>query len=279
MSANVGRYTPVAGAVQPVDTGLPWEYIRIINSSPYMLSLSLGGQGTIDFPEMYLEDIKIEPSYNGKLSFTPVANIANPAAALTNYVSINVYQRGEIKQPQAQPLTTMANVGNSVPLNATATSVAHDTNTVDEFIEASLSGVKTRSDTSDGLISLLKKLNGANQSYIAITPADGAGWNIDELTGTNSLAFVQGGVQQEVHPTKGTKYRTIGQYLGGLSLFTGTTTGTYNHNLANTPNLVEVCQNAVGSQTMGADTYGATTVHVTSAAGNAFVGLAMDINA
>lgn len=54
------------------------------------------------------------------------------------------------------------------------------------------------------------------------------------------------------------------------SRFTGTTTGTYTHNMTAAPNWVGPMQSAIGSQTMGYDSVGSTTVHVTSGAGNAF---------
>lgn len=116
MSSNVGRYLPANySASNPinVDTGLGWEYIRIINNSPYLLSVSMGGAGTFDFPEMYLEDIKLISGYNGKITIIPFANFP-PAAissALSSLITINVYQPGEIRQPQAQPLTTMSAIG------------------------------------------------------------------------------------------------------------------------------------------------------------------------
>ena len=281
MSSNAGRYTPVAGQPVNVDTGTPWEYIRIINSSPYALSLSLGGQGTIDFPEMYLEDIKIQQSYNGKLNFTPFSNIPNPAAALTNYVSINVYQPGEIRQPQAQPLTTMANVGNSLPLSATATAVANDGNASGtEFVEASIGGVKFVSLLNQGFLELMKNLAASNQTFLQMAPADtpGANWGIG-LSGSGNLILqdLAGGfipLTLSNGAAGGLKLSGRGNFMQGWSIFSGTGSGTFSHGLGTTPNLVLPMQSSVGSQTMGWDSANGTTVHITAGNGAAWVALA-----
>lgn len=287
MSSNIGRYTPAAGVPISVDSGLPWEYIRIINSSPYMLSVAFGGQGTIDFPEMYLEDIPISPSYNGKITITPIANISNPTSALTNYISINVYQRGELVNPQAQPLTTMSNVGNSVPLQAQATSVVNDGNPGGTtVVEATPSGgsqsvliLNDGTVTVGGKVTGKKALGGINTGYFEMAPSDGVTWDIGELSATHGAAFFTAGVAQlEINPTKGTRFRAGGLYLGGISEFSGTVTGTYNHNFGGTPDGCLLCQSVIGSQTMGYDTLGATTVHVTSGSGNAFYGTAYAMN-
>lgn len=136
--------------------------------------------------------------------------------------------------------------------------------------------------STDGLgkITSTKALGGANQAYFVIAPGDGGTWSISELTADHGLAFVMGTVQLEVHPTKGIKPRNQGAFISGFSEFSGTVTGTYNHNMTNgTPDAVIPMQSVIGSQTMGFDTLGATTVHVTSAAGNAFTALAYQLNA
>lgn len=140
----LGTYNPADFSQQNpkvIDAGLPPAYIRIINSSPYGLYLSFGGMGDTVFPEMFLEDFAITKAFNGKITFYPISNIVNPGAALTNYLAVNAFYPGEIVQPQAQPLTTMSNLGNTVPLNASATSVANDGNPGGtQFIEATPSG-------------------------------------------------------------------------------------------------------------------------------------------
>lgn len=97
-----------------IDVGVPWEYIRIINNSPYALNISFGGQGSINFPEGFLEDIPVDRSFNGKLTFTPVQNYAATAIArsLANYVTVNAYRAGELAHPQAQPIGTLGSTAN-----------------------------------------------------------------------------------------------------------------------------------------------------------------------
>lgn len=95
------------------DTGLGWQYIRIINNSPYLLRVALGNQGAVTVPEMWLEDIQLTQSYNGKVTITPIVNIApaNVNSSLSSLVSLNVFQPGELSAPRAQPLGTPGGIG------------------------------------------------------------------------------------------------------------------------------------------------------------------------
>lgn len=113
---SLGRYIPAnfsANTPISIDAGLPWEYIRIINNSPYLLSVSFGNQGTFDFPEMYLEDIAVGQDFQGKIVIVPIANFSAAAIsnALSSLISITAYNPGELASPQSQPITTMAAVG------------------------------------------------------------------------------------------------------------------------------------------------------------------------
>ena len=113
-----GTFTPSQflppASPKNIDVGVPWEYIRVINNSPYALQIGLGGQGTINFPEGWLEDIPVDRSFNGKLTFTPVANYSGTAIAraLANYVTVNAYRIGELAHPQAQPIGTVGSTAN-----------------------------------------------------------------------------------------------------------------------------------------------------------------------
>lgn len=124
-----------------------------------------------------------------------------------------------------------------------------------------------------------KPLGGSNQAYISINPSDGANWSIGEQASDHGLYFAVGSVQFEVHPTKGIKPRSEGYFISGLSFFTGTTSGTYNHNLGTTPDGVLAMQSTSGSSTYGFDTAGSSTVHITSGAGAAFTAMAFNMNA
>lgn len=113
---NFGRYNPANFSTNNplnIDTGLGWEYIRIINTSPFLLSVAFGNMGQIDFPENYLEDIQLRQEYNGKIVIIPNAiySASAIASALSSLITINAYQPGELRQPQAQPLTTLSAVG------------------------------------------------------------------------------------------------------------------------------------------------------------------------
>lgn len=66
-----------------------------------------------------------------------------------------------------------------------------------------------------------------------------------------------------------------GQTIGGISSFTGSATGTFNHNFGSAPAWVIPMTNVVGSQTMGYDSVTSTQVHVTVGAGLSFKALCL----
>lgn len=115
---NVGRFI-VSNHLPPnpsirVETGPGWEYVRLINNSAYLLSVNFSGIGAIDFPEMFLEDVYLPQGYRGVMDITPFANMSNIGFSPSNLLSVNLYQQGEISSPQAQPMTFLSNVGNTV---------------------------------------------------------------------------------------------------------------------------------------------------------------------
>ena len=120
---NFGRFAVQQYLVNGINitTGVGFEYIRIINNSPYFLSLNFVGQGQVDFPECYLEDIPITPAYRGQLLISFTANLSNIAQAPSFLLSVNGYNPGEISSPQAQPLTFVSNVGNTVSTTTSGT--------------------------------------------------------------------------------------------------------------------------------------------------------------
>lgn len=189
--ANYSQNNPLG-----VDTGLPWAYIRVINNSPYMLSVTFGGMGSVVFPEMFLEDIPITSSYNGKISIVPFANFppGSIAAALSTLVSINAYQPGELRQPQAQPLTTLAAVGNPVPIGTAATNIINDGNpTGTEIVEASVGGIQHVLMFNDGNLALQKDATSADQEMFDLVDLAVGGhiWGLFLATGaTHGLYFL-----------------------------------------------------------------------------------------
>lgn len=85
-----------------------WEYVRVINKSPFMLKLDFGGMGKTDMPEMYLEDFLVTDQFNGRLTITPSIDLSNTSQAITNTVAVDTFVRGELSAPKAQPLTQQA---------------------------------------------------------------------------------------------------------------------------------------------------------------------------
>lgn len=109
---NFGQY-PVSSFLPPlaplsIQTGVGWEYIRIVNNSSYLLNINLSGMGTMVMPEYFLEDIYLPSGYRGSLVITPQVNVSVVSHSTSNMLTINGYQHGEIAQPQAQPLSQPA---------------------------------------------------------------------------------------------------------------------------------------------------------------------------
>jgi hypothetical protein len=104
---NISSYLAPAQPLQ-VTTGVGWEYIRIVNNSPYLLNINFNGMGNIVSPEFFLEDVYLPSSYRGSITITPVVNITTVGHATSKLVTINAYSHGEIASPQAQPLAQPA---------------------------------------------------------------------------------------------------------------------------------------------------------------------------
>lgn len=288
----LGTYNPANFSQQNpkvIDAGLPPAFIRIINSSPYGLYLSFGGMGDTVFPEMFLEDFAITKAFNGKITFYPISNIVNPSAALTNYLAINAFYPGELLQPQAQPLTTMSNLGNSVPLNATATSVANEGNPAGtSVVEGTPTGAGSSqlSITNDGKALFAKEMQvgtpgaGSNPPLPNLILAQNGGLSqcniaTDNPTGVAAAfaLFAWNGAaynQCLMCNADGSITGNLGTSYGGFSRFTGAASGTYNHGLGSTPSWCGPMQSVIGSQTMGFDSATSTQVHITSGSGNTF---------
>ncbi len=162
--------------------GVSWEYVRIINKSPYMLSLNFSGIGTIDFPEMYLEDIAVSKNWTGKLVVTPRIDLSNTSQSLSSLVTVNAWAQGELSNPQAQPLTQQAvNVTGSGKPNFSATVGFGSTVTREQnfnIFNPPGSGVNftfyaARVFTNDASIPTanLEIVNGADQNFVTPVPA------------------------------------------------------------------------------------------------------------
>ena len=199
------------------------------------------------------------------------------------------FQQGEdITGVYNGPLTYETNVGNSVPLQASATSVANDGTTVPtEFIESSISGTKQLSILTDGTLKSLKNTGNANTDFFEYAPADDAGPGGFDMVlrliwAQSDLVFfdkIGNGEMFRIRNTQGSNSGIIVSGLGGRvrawSVFSGTGSGTFNHGLQATPNVICPTQNTVGSQTMGWDTANATSVHITAGNGAAWSAIAL----
>ena len=100
----------------------------------------------------------------------------------------------------------------------------------------------------------------------------GAGSHIQfKVNGANSFQATSNGPNLNANM----QYNLLAGSLARLSIFTGTGTGTYTHNLGATPDIVIVMTHTNGSQTVGYDSENGTTVHITCGAGLAFTALAI----
>lgn len=109
---NLGQFniTKYLSPAQPlsISSGVNFEYIRIINNSPYLLTLSILGVGNKVMPEFYLEDIYLPSNYLGSITITPQVNITSVSHNVSTLVTVDVYMKGEISYPQSQPLAQPA---------------------------------------------------------------------------------------------------------------------------------------------------------------------------
>lgn len=90
------------------DIGPIRGYLRVINNSPYLLTVNMGGQGTIFLPEMWLEDIILGPQFTGNVIITPQTNLLNTTQALSNSIALNYYLTNELDHAMSQPLSQNA---------------------------------------------------------------------------------------------------------------------------------------------------------------------------
>lgn len=104
---NISTFLPPAAPLK-VNLNMGWEYVRIINNSPYLLNINFGQGFNLTLPEMYLEDIKIPERGPVWITITPSINLTNITQSLSYSISINAFSKGELTNPQAQPLTQQA---------------------------------------------------------------------------------------------------------------------------------------------------------------------------
>jgi hypothetical protein len=117
---NFGHQTLVIGQQNVYLTGVGWEYLTVINESPFLLTLSFSGVGSMDFPAWFQGDVPVPREYTGQLSINPI-NYLGITQLVSQLVTLNGWIHGEITNPQWTSLSQ--NFGNVV--TSTATNLAN----------------------------------------------------------------------------------------------------------------------------------------------------------
>lgn len=136
------------------------------------------------------------------INFTVIGMIPNAPIQL---LMPTYFAPGEEVPATPQLGNSPVGIGNTVPINASGTSVIDDGDVADtEFIEASVGGVKHRSDTNSGDIMLLKDTTSGNQPMIILRDLKAAGKSYSIYLMTDgSLLFqetVGGAFVFQIHP-------------------------------------------------------------------------------
>lgn len=116
-----------------------------------------------------------------------------PSGAPAMQLTVHGYEKGNEPPEQVMNLNRLQNVGNSVPLNASSTSVANDgTLTGTEFIEASISGTEHVGIFTDGFMRLEKSALSADTNLLAFIDlaAGGHNWEIWLKTGATHALYI-----------------------------------------------------------------------------------------
>jgi hypothetical protein len=126
----------------PYQTGMNWEYITVINESPYMLSLNFAGVGSIDFPAWFKDDIPMSRGYVGSFTIIPTLLTTGQLGTPSTIVTVNAWIPGELTNPQPVALSRLTNVGNVInTVGGVASSVQNDNNpSGTSVVEATVQG-------------------------------------------------------------------------------------------------------------------------------------------
>lgn len=94
-----------------------FQYIRIINNSPYQQSVNQAGQRTT-IPEFYTQDVAVWEGFQGTLIITPSINITTVSHGQSNTLILEGYYKGEIDSPvsQAIPQQSVTTTASGKPL-------------------------------------------------------------------------------------------------------------------------------------------------------------------
>ena len=170
---NFGRQALTPGTPVNYPTGTGWEFIQVINESPYLLGLNFSGLGSIDFPISHREDIYMPRGYTGSLVITPSNygyTAAFVAAAPSAFVTVNGFGPGEIKNPQSVALARLNNVGNTVSgVAGTASNLNNTGNPAGtNIISSTVSGDAQQafSVSNDGIVAIGDAAHGGSLSVV-----------------------------------------------------------------------------------------------------------------
>lgn len=131
--------------------------------------------------------------------------------------------------------------------------------------------------TTTGAASIGGALTAGSFSTDVVQAATVAGVVLKDSTGTAQGTFQNAGITLNANATCNNNLTVSGNYIykngnliSRISTFTGSGTGTYNHNAGSAPTWVGAIVSISGSATQGFDSAGSTTVHVTLGASLAF---------
>jgi len=100
-------FLPPARPLTVYSADIYFEYIRIINNSPYQLYVGITGvYRTI--PEFWVQDIPVLGYFQGQISVTPSINISTVSHAQSNSLVIEGYNLNELDAPISQAIPQQA---------------------------------------------------------------------------------------------------------------------------------------------------------------------------
>lgn len=170
---NFGPQTLNIGSQAKYFTGVGWEYLTVINLSPYILDANFSGLGSITIAAWLSEDVRIPSNFTGQIVLTP-NNYLGLTQIVSQVVSVNAWSPGELKQAQSVSLTQ--NFGNIV--TATATNLVNDGNPAGTTIIESTQAGSPSSNINiknNGFVGITQFVGGTSTQLFAILPNVSAG--------------------------------------------------------------------------------------------------------
>lgn len=170
---NFGPQTLAIGAQTKYYTGVGWEYLTVINESPYLLDANFSGIGSISIPAWFSDDVRIPSGYTGQIVLTP-NNYLGLTQIVSQLVAIIGWIPGELGQRQSVGLSQ--NFGNVV--TATATNLVNDGSPVGTTIIESTELGSSGSNIvvkNDGTVGIFQYVAGTLTQLFSIIPGVASG--------------------------------------------------------------------------------------------------------